>query len=87
MYEAAWRRSGMIDLYWYCISIWYWEIFASCRAGVCQENDLRCATLYILTFKSYFLTKTIPFKGIIVGRGVPLLLLFKGQFKKYDLAG
>lgn len=43
MYEAAWQRSCMIDLYGYCISIWYWEIFASCQAGVCQENDLRLA--------------------------------------------
>jgi len=79
------ERAGTIFLYGYCISIWYWESFANCQAGILDRNDLRWTILYISPFKPQCLPTTIPFKGIIVGQGVPLLSLFKGQFKKCDL--
>ena len=76
MYEAAWRRSCMIALYGYCISILYWAICANCQAGTCQGNDFRWTTLYISPFKPQCLPTIISFKGIIcgLGRSCPIVI-------------
>ena len=41
MYEADSRRSCMVNLYGYCISIWYDKITAMCLAVPFQEHNPR----------------------------------------------
>jgi hypothetical protein len=41
MYEAASRRSGMIDPYGYCIPSWHIGTFANYQAWIFRSNDLR----------------------------------------------
>ena len=40
MCEAALRRTGMIDLYGYCISILYCSGLTDCEVGMFQGDDL-----------------------------------------------
>jgi hypothetical protein len=41
MYEAVSRRSCMIDLYGYCISIWYDKFDAMCKAIFFEAHNPR----------------------------------------------
>jgi len=41
MYDAVSRRHRMMDLYGYCISIWYDKIDAMCQAILFQEHNPR----------------------------------------------
>ena len=87
MCEAASRGSLVsIDLYGYCISIWYCWFLAKWQDVVFQGHNLLWSRMYISPFQPVSLPAMPWFKDYIVDQDVPLLSLFKGQFQNLDLA-